>query len=148
FTLMARGLQSYFITAFKRVVFKVLAWAAQSGRLSAAAVDLLDLKLEAPTVIHQNEQEKAQRDQILIGLGVVDRATVSMEWGYDPEMVRDGIQKWDAEMGPEGTPLQLPGEKGLDMVSPIKKPPPQADPNAPTPAVPGGAPPEANGAAP
>jgi len=143
FVLHAKSLQSYFIAAFKRVIFKVLAWAALGGRLSAAAVDLLDLKLEAPTVIHQNEQEKAQRDQILIGLGVVDRATVSMEWGYDPEMVRDGIQKWDAEMGPEGTPLQLPGEKGLDMVSPIKKPKDQPDPEAPTPAEPG--PPDGNG---
>lgn len=108
FIQQAKALQSYFTTAFKRVLWKVLEHAAASGLISPDALDLLDIKVEPAALVHRNDLEKARRDEVLVGLGVVDRSTISAEWGYDPQVVQDGILKWNDTMTPQGlTPQAL-----------------------------------------
>jgi hypothetical protein len=102
--------QEYLVAAFSRVLWKAISWAAQCGKLPREALAKIDLQVKGPAVLHRNEIEKAQIDQILVGIGAKDRQTVSAEWGLDPELVQANNDLWNQRNVPNLPPLDMPPE--------------------------------------
>ncbi|MES2342299.1 MAG: phage portal protein [Pseudomonadota bacterium] len=102
--------QEYYKAAFARCIWKALEWAAECGNLPKDIATRIEIEAEAPAVLHRNELEKAQEDQILIGLGVKDRETACAERGLDWKTVSANNQEYQQQQGPEGPGLGLPGE--------------------------------------
>ncbi len=107
--------QEYYKTAYTRAVWKAVEWAAECGLLGVSAEQLAELvviEAEAPAVLHRNELEKAQEDQILVQLGVKDRQTCAEERGLDWGKVQQANQEYTDQQGAQGMPLGMPDENG------------------------------------
>ena len=84
----AKARQGWFKPRFLQVVWKVLYYACESGRINASYSDLLariDVQVEPPQVEIVNELEMAQVDQIDITSGVLSRQTRRQRRGLDDD---------------------------------------------------------------
>jgi hypothetical protein len=113
--------QEYFKAAYQRVVWKAVEWACESGKLPAQFLELVELQVEAPAVLHNDKLATTQANQIAIQNGWKSRQTVAMEDGLDPDIEFANNQEWQDRFGPEMGELPLPGEDG--QLLPPKEPP-------------------------
>ena len=105
---------------------------------SASAVVVLPAPLpavsapacRAPAVLHRNELEKAQEDQILIGLGVKDRETACAERGLDWKQVQANNDEYDQKQQ-EKMPQPVPGQPGQKPPGGAPGEPPLPKPKGP-----------------
>jgi hypothetical protein len=104
--------QEHFKAAYLTVVWKAVGWAVKSGKCPREAMDVLEIQVEAPQVKRTDELQKAQKDQILVGLKAKSPQTVSMENGLDPETEAANIEENEERFGMAGDPLALPDEDG------------------------------------
>lgn len=106
--------QEYWKAAFARCVWKAVLWAAECGLVNKGLEDRICIQVEAPAVLHRNELEKAQEDQILIQSGIKDRQTAAAERGLDWKQVQANNQEYQEQMGDLGQSLPMPGEGKTD----------------------------------
>jgi hypothetical protein len=119
--------QEYYKLAFARVVWKAIMWAKKCGELPSDVMEKIVLNVEAPAVLHRNELEKAQEDQILVENGIKDRQTCAAERGLDWHTVsanNDGYQKKQQALNPQPQAAGAPGANGKPGAP--GKPPPKA----------------------
>jgi len=114
--------QEYYRLCFARVVWSAIRWAATCGELSDDVAERVILIVEAPAVLHRNELEKAQEDQILIQLGVKDRETACAERGLDWKQVQANNDEYDQKQQEKMPPGAQPGAPGQPK-PPAPKPP-------------------------
>lgn len=110
-----------------RLAWKVLQHAADNSKIDRQVLAYLDIQYELPAISMRDELQKAQEDQILVGvLGVKSQQTAAMERGLDPEVELANRMEWQAKTGPQGPPLGLPGEEppGVPGSAPEPKLPP------------------------
>lgn len=108
---MAESQQIYFTAVFSRVVWKALEVAVEAGRLEDR-LDLVDLQVEAPTVLQRDRLQVAQESQILNQLGSLSPQTICMEAGRDYEIEAANIQQHQDRFGVAGMPLGMPDAQG------------------------------------
>ena len=108
---MAEAQQTYFTAVFSRVVWKALEVAVEAGRLEDR-LDLVDLQVEAPTVLQRDRLQVAQESQILNQLGALSPQTICMEAGRDYELEAANIQRHQDRFGQAGMPLGIPDAQG------------------------------------
>lgn len=114
--------QEYYRAAFAAVLWRALRWAAECGvgSLPKDVHRLVDIQVEAPAVLHRNELEKSQRDQIQVQGGWKSPQTCAMEDGLDPETEFANIKEFQEQqqaqqqggmpgMGGEGGGMDLGG---------------------------------------
>jgi hypothetical protein len=89
--------QEYYKVVFCRAVWKALEWAVQSRLLPDAVLAQILITVDAPAVLHRNEMEKAQEDQILIGAGIKDRQTAAAERGLEWRTVMANNEEYQKE---------------------------------------------------
>jgi hypothetical protein len=115
--------QEYYRLCFARVLWAAIRWAASCGQLPDDVMERVLLQVEAPAVLHRNELEKSQEDQILIGLGVKDRQTACAERGLDWHQVQANNDEYDAEQQAKGLPIPGQPAPGGAVSGGMKKPP-------------------------
>jgi hypothetical protein len=125
FVKMGETDQTYFRGHFLRVIWAVVRWAVEGGRLPPDALKLIDIQVEAPSILQRDPLQQAQRDEILIDKGVLSVQTAQMEWGYDVDVESANRAEWKAK-NPEpvmgmGAPPGANGQGGgaPDMLPPI-----------------------------
>jgi hypothetical protein len=91
--------QEYYKIAFGLIVWKAILWAVECGLLPKDTLDVVDLDVEAPAVLHRNELEKAQEDQLGVMNGWKDRQTCASERGLDWDTVQANNQEYQDEQG-------------------------------------------------
>lgn len=99
--------QAYYAELFVEAMWKAVRHAVECNRLPPEALDLVDIQASGPAVLHKNQLEQAQTDQIYVQLGAKDRQTVSGEIGQDWEMVRANNLQYEEEFGQQGQSLGL-----------------------------------------
>lgn len=106
--------QEYYKSAFVACVWRAVLWAAECGKLPDNVYDLVDIKCEAPAVLHRNELEKAQEDQIGVLNGWKDRQTCTVERGGDWDTVSRNNREYTEQNGGAGLGLPMPDDKDDD----------------------------------
>jgi hypothetical protein len=94
--------QEYFKTAYAAVVWRAVLFAVERGELPEGVEDVVEIHVEAPAVVHRNELEKAQEDQIGVTTGWKDRQTCAEERGLDYETVKERNSEYQEETGGMG----------------------------------------------
>jgi hypothetical protein len=105
--------QEYYKTVNCLCVWKALLWAAEQGELPQNIAELITVEVEAPSVLHRNELEKAQEDQISVQGGWKDRQTCAEERGLDWAKVQQRNDEWadqQAERQQQMQAMAMPGE--------------------------------------
>lgn len=97
--------QEYYKEQFTRPVQAAIDWAIKCGKLPATAKDLVDIQCEAPSVVHRNDLERSQEDDILMRNKVKSPQTVAMEKGLDPQIEMANWEEFDERMGGQGLSL-------------------------------------------
>lgn len=105
----ASTIQAHYKSYFVAIMWRSLRWAERCGRLPAGTCEKIKIQVELPAILHKDPLVQAQTDQILIGIGVKDRDSVSAEWGYDPEIVKARNAEYAQANGGGGQMLQMPG---------------------------------------
>lgn len=96
--------QEYYKMALGLCVWRAVLNAAAAGRLPPDVVDQITIDVEAPAVLHRNDLEKAQEDQIAVEVGWKDPQTCAEERGLDWEQVTHRakeFQKRQQALAPE-----------------------------------------------
>jgi hypothetical protein len=124
FVKMGETDQTYFRGHFLRVIWAVVRWAVEGGRLPPDALKLVDIQVEAPSILQRDPLQQAQRDKILIDTGVLSVQTAQMEWGYDVDTEAANRAEWKAK-NPEPVPGMgaPPGANGQADGTPDARPP-------------------------
>lgn len=107
----AESEQEHFKAAFLAVVWRAVRWAVECGLLPRQALTLIEIQVEAPAVLHRNELEKAQADQIKVQGGWKSPQTCAMEDGLDPEIEFVNIEQHQERFGQQQAPLPMPGDE-------------------------------------
>lgn len=108
--LNAQTEQEYYKCAFAKVVWKALQWAVECGKLPGDTGTRILVQVEAPAVLHRNELEKAQEDQIGVQNGWKSPQTCAAERGLDYKAEAANIQEYrDSQLAM--SPLPMPGEE-------------------------------------
>lgn len=102
--------QEYWKAVFARCVWKAILWAVQCDQLAPGVEDRVIVHVEAPAVLHRNELEKAQEDQIGVQSGWKDRQTCAAERGLDFDQVMANNEEYAQQTGGAGMGLPLPGD--------------------------------------
>jgi hypothetical protein len=121
--------QEYYKAAYALVIWKAVMWAAECGLLPPNIDELITIEVEAPAVLHRNELEKTQEDQISVQMGWKDRETYAQERGLDWAKVQRNNDEWadqQAEQQQAMGGMGLPGEGG-DKPPGQSKPPGESD---------------------
>lgn len=104
FVRMADSQQEHLGTHFRDIFMLVVRHAVTCNVLPQRTLELIDIKVDYPKVIHQDRMQQAHVDQVLVALGAKDRQSVSQEWGYDWEEVKANNMEWEEIHGAfEGT---------------------------------------------
>jgi hypothetical protein len=113
------------------LIWDALAWAAQSGRLDHSVLERIDIVAEPPSARARNQVEDAQVVQVLDGLGVISKQTLSAQFGLDYEQEQANIETHNEDSGiplsfdrPELPPLpgdQQPPAKPGDQQPPARE---------------------------
>jgi hypothetical protein len=86
--------------AFQACVYrKACEYAVQAGRLSAADLAAVDIKVKPGGVAVSNKLEEAQVQQIRIQNKILSPQTAMMQNGEDPRLEAANIEAWDAKFG-------------------------------------------------
>lgn len=104
--------QEYYKIAFGRAVWKAVEWAAECGELPEDVADKVTITVEFPAVLHRNELEKAQEDQIGVQTGWKDRQTCAAERGLDWKTVEANNADYAENQMDMMPQLPMPGEGG------------------------------------
>lgn len=112
FVRKAESEQEHYKAAFLAVVWRAVRWAVECGLLPPQALKLIEIQVEAPAVLHRNELEKAQGDQIKVQGGWKSQQTCAMEDGLDWETEAVNIEEYKERFGQQGPQLPMPGEEG------------------------------------
>lgn len=110
FVKLAVADQAYYASHFARAVWAAVLWAVECGELPREALAVVRLTVEPPQVLHSDPLQQAQTDQIYVTVGAKSPQTVSAEIGCDPDAELANIVRRQQELGPQGPPLELPGE--------------------------------------
>ena len=113
--------QEYMKTACAAVVWRAILFGEEKGILPRGISERIDLKVDAPAVLHRNELEKAQEDQIGITVGWLDRQTAAASRGLDFDHVMENNKEYQEEMPQPAAPGGEGGEKkpaGMTGVTP------------------------------
>lgn len=113
--------QEYMKTACAAVVWRAILFAEENGMLPGGISERIDLKVDAPAVLHRNELEKAQEDQIGIAVGWLDRQTAAAARGLDFDHVMENNKEYQEAMPQPQAPGGEGGEKnpaGVTGVTP------------------------------
>lgn len=123
--------QEYYKAAYAAAVWKAVLWARECGRLPAGVEDVIRIDVEAPAVLHRNELEKAQEDQVGVTVGWKDRQTCAEERGLD----WDEVSRRNEEYAQAQAKQQLDQQQAMAAagVGPGGKPPGGGDPGKPPP---------------
>lgn len=105
--------QEYCKSAFGLVVWKAVQHAVRVGKLPSDTCKLLMLVVEAPAVLHRNELEVAQANQIMILTGYKSRQTAAAEAGLDWGSEGQNISEYNDEFA--SAPMGLPTGDVLGM---------------------------------
>jgi hypothetical protein len=103
--------QEFFKSAYLLCVWKGVLHAADCGLLPGDILGQVDIQVGAPAVLHRNELEKAQEDQIGVLAGWKDRQTCTAERGLDWRTVQINNREFAEQSPNNGAPLALPGEE-------------------------------------
>jgi hypothetical protein len=102
--------QEYFKAAFARAIWKAVEWAAKCALLPPDIADMVTIEVEAPAVLHRNELEKAQEDQIGVQVGWLDRQTACESRGLDWDTVQQRNDEFnDQQMQQQAAMQQMMG---------------------------------------
>lgn len=114
FILYGELLQEHFKSPYLVCIWKAIRWGVECGVLPPETLDLIEIQVEAPKRVVRDSLQIAQEDQILVGLGVKDRQTASMERGLDPKTVAQNNAEWQEENGGPagGFGMELPPAGG------------------------------------
>lgn len=104
--------QEYLKMAFALVVWQAVAWAVECQLLPEDVFDLVDIQVEAPTILHRNELEMAQVRQIEKQNQVLSRSTWCAETGRDPEIELANIEEDNDRLGANAQ-LPLPADQAV-----------------------------------
>jgi capsid protein len=82
---MFERLQHEMLEDDREVMRRVIAHAVMVGRLSAEAIDSVEVLGIPPTLGVRDRLKDAQADQILVRNGAMSTATMALRFGLDPE---------------------------------------------------------------
>lgn len=105
FTKSAEGQQNHFREVFKSIVWRVLRWAVECGKLAAAALQIIDVEITAPKVLHEDELQRAQIDEIGVRNGWQSVQDAIRERGKDPEQQMLETEEYQERFGQQGQGL-------------------------------------------
>lgn len=108
---MGDTLQKRVISACLAAVWKALRHAVSCGVLDERALAVIKVQVDGPAVLHRNELEKAQKDDIQIRNKIKSPQTAMMEDGLDPETEMGNIEAFEERMGQQGGGLPMPGDQ-------------------------------------
>lgn len=108
----AEAEQEHFKAAYGVCIWKAVWWAVECGTLPAEVMDCVEIQIEAPQVVHTDGVQKAQEDQILVGIGAKSPQSCAMERGLDPDHEMQNLEEYHERMGSNGNPLALPDDNG------------------------------------
>jgi hypothetical protein len=91
--------QEYFKSAFARCIWKAIMWAVECDLLPAGIERKIKIQVEAPAVLHRDEDKKAQQDQVYNQLRVKSPQTIAAEMGLDYEVEQAQIQRHEDRWG-------------------------------------------------
>jgi uncharacterized membrane protein YgcG len=91
-------------------LWRVIRNAVRAGRLPRAALYLVKLQLEAPSLIVRDKLQEAQRKQILKMNRILSPQTWSMQDDLNYEQEQQNFEEDDERSGGRANPLPLPGQ--------------------------------------
>lgn len=103
--------------------------AVKAGRLPREAVELCEIQVELPAVLHRNSLEKTQENKILMDAELKSGQTIQMELGLDTETEGANVAEWKKKHAPPAAPGGMPGQP-----APPGTEAPPAPPGGPQPA--------------
>lgn len=109
--------QEYYGSKFKEAVLKAITLAIEGGLLPSNTLQLVDIQVEAPEVIHRDRSELIQENVQLVQARLRSPQSAQIKLGDDPEEQAANWAEWDEANGGDMGGLQdmfggLPGEEG------------------------------------
>lgn len=100
--LMGQVNQGHFIRAFQRAAWRALRYASETGHLDSDALRWVTVQVTGPKVLHRNEAEVANVNNVYLQNRIKSPQLVQQELGLDPEIEAANWEEWDQKFGGMG----------------------------------------------
>ena len=113
--LMAVTWQEYFKAAYGAAVWKAVAWAVRCGLLPKEALTLVDIVVDAPSILYKDELSDTQQKEIELRNGVISPQEWCAARGRDYEITQANNEEHaERTGGGQGGGPPIPGGEGGD----------------------------------